>query len=214
MRHCTQVTLYGLPAILITGLLIGFAMVEQVLYWLQVAGQEGFIGEFLVLGLVREIAPLLVGMIVLGRSGSTIMVELGAMRASGQVHLLDAQGIDPFLFLVVPRVLATALGVFCLTIIFLCVALAAGLVAANLFGLTSLTLLDFIEEVLNAMGPETYALVPLKTLAMGFAIGLISCLTGLSVDHDVAEVTAVLPRGFVRATLAILLISGGLTILL
>ena len=214
VRNCAQVALHGLPAIIITGLLVGLAMVNQVLYWLRFAGQEGLIGEFLVLGLVREIAPVLVGILVIGRSGSTMMVELGAMRTGGQVHLLDAQGIDPFLYLVIPRVLATALGVFCLTMVFLVVALATGLVAANTLGLTSLTLLDFLEAVLTAMGPKEYALVPLKTLAIGFAIGLISCTTGLAVGRVVPEVSALLPRGFVKAVLATLLISGGLTMLL
>jgi phospholipid/cholesterol/gamma-HCH transport system permease protein len=214
MRLCAQIALYGLPAILVTGLLIGFAMVQQVLYWLQFAGQEGLIGEFLVLGLVREIAPLLVGMIVLGRSGITMMVELSAMRESGHVHLLEAQGIDPFLYLVMPRVLATALSVYCLTMVFLLVALSAGLAAATVLDLTSLSLLDFIEEVLNAMGPLEYALVPLKTLAMGFAVGLISCTTGLAVGSGDHDVSTRLPQGFVRAVLALMLISGGLTILL
>ena len=214
LRNCVQVVLYGLPSILITALLIGLAMVNQALYWLRLAGQEGLIGEFLVLGLVREIAPVVVGMIVLGRSGSMMMVELGAMRAGGQVHLLDAQGIDPFLYLVIPRVLATTLGVFCLSMVFLVVALATGLVAANTLGLTSLTLLDFLEEVLTALGPKEYALVPLKTLAIGFAIGLISCTTGLAVGRAVPEVSALPPQGFVKAVLATSLISGGLTILL
>jgi phospholipid/cholesterol/gamma-HCH transport system permease protein len=153
-------------------------------------------------------------MIVIGRSGSMMMVELGAMRLGGQVHLLDAQGIDPFLYLVIPRVLATALGVFCLSMVFLLMSLAAGLVAANALALTSLTFLDFLEEVLTALGPRDYALVPLKTLSMGFAIGLISCTTGLAVSGAVTEVPALLPQGFVKAILVIFLISGGLTLLL
>lgn len=214
MRNCAQIILQGLPSIIATALLIGLAMVHQVLYWLQFAGQEGFIGEFVVLGLVREIAPVLVGVIVIGRSGSTMMVELGAMRVGGQVHLLDAQGIDPFLYLVIPRVLATALGVFCLSIVFLVVALAAGLVAAKTLTLTSLTFLDFLEEVLTAIGPREYALVPLKTLSIGFAIGLISCTTGLAVGRAVTDVSALLPQGFIKAILTTFLISGGLTLLL
>jgi phospholipid/cholesterol/gamma-HCH transport system permease protein len=214
MRNCAQIILQGLPSIIATALLIGLAMVNQVLYWLQLAGQEGFIGRFLVLGLVREIAPVLVGMIVIGRSGSMMMVELGAMRLGGQVHLLGAQGIDPFLYLMIPRVLATALGVFCLSMVFLLVSLAAGLVAANTLALTSMTFLDFLEAVLTALGPRDYALVPLKTLAIGFAIGLISCTTGLAVGRAVTEVPALLPQGFVKAILVIFLISGGLTLLL
>jgi len=214
MRNCTQIILQGLPSLIATALLIGLAMVNQVLSWLQFAGQEGLIGEFLVLGLVREVAPVLVGMVVIGRSGSMMMVELGTMRVGGQVHVLDAQGIDPFLYLVIPRVLATMLGVFCLSIIFLVVALAAGWVAAHILALTSLTFLDFLEEVLAAIGPREYALVPLKTLSIGFAIGLISCTTGLAVGRVMTEVPALLPQGFVKAILVTFLISGGLTLLL
>jgi phospholipid/cholesterol/gamma-HCH transport system permease protein len=214
VRNCAQVALYGLPAIVITGLLVGLAMVNQVLYWLRLAGQEGLIGQFLALGLVRGIAPVLVGMIVIGRSGSTMMVELGSMRSSGQVHLLDAQGIDPFLYLVIPRVLATAIGMFCLSIVFLVVALTTGLVAANTLGLTSLTLLDFFTAVLTAMGPREHVLLLFKTLVSGFAIGLISCTTGLAIGRAVPEVSALLPGGFVKAVVAVLLIAGAFTILL
>jgi phospholipid/cholesterol/gamma-HCH transport system permease protein len=214
MRSCAQIILQGLPSLIATALLIGLAMVNQVLSWLQFAGQEGLIGEFLVLGLVREVAPVLVGMVVIGRSGSMMMVELGTMRVGGQVHALDAQGIDPFLYLVIPRVLATMLGVFCLSMIFLVVALAAGWVAAHILALTSLTFLDFLEEVLAAIGPREYALVPLKTLAIGFAIGLISCTTGLAVSEAVTDVPALLPQGFIKAILVTFLISGGFTLLL
>jgi phospholipid/cholesterol/gamma-HCH transport system permease protein len=213
-RHGAQVMLQGLPPIVVTGLLVGIGMVFQVLYWLQLVGQESVIGEFLVLVLVREIAPVLVALIVIGRSGAVMINELGVMRVGGQAHLLNAQGLDLLHFLVVPRVVAAALGVFCLCIVFLVVALAAGLVAANTLGLANTTLFDFLEEVLTAMGPGEYALVPLKTLAMGFAIGVISCDTGLEVEGDVMQVAALLPRGFVTSVLATLLISGVLTILL
>lgn len=213
-RNSAQVMLQGLTPILITGLLVGIGMVFQVLYWLQLVGQEGVIGDVLVLVLVREIAPILVGLIVIGRSGAVMITELGVMRAGGQAHLLDAQGLDPFHFLVVPRVLAAAIGVFCLSIIFLVVALAAGLVAANTLGLASMTPFDFLDEVLTAMGPGEYALVPLKTLSIGFAVGLISCDTGLEVEGDVMDVATLLPRGFVTSLVATLLISGLFTILL
>ena len=117
-RQCHRVGIGSLPFILLSGLLIGLAMVVQFLYWLALVGQRGLIGEVIVLILVREIAPLLVALIVVGRSGSVNMVELGHMRTSGQLRMLDAQGIDPFLFFIVPRSLATAVSMFCLTVFF------------------------------------------------------------------------------------------------
>jgi phospholipid/cholesterol/gamma-HCH transport system permease protein len=130
------------------------------------------------------------------------------------MHPVDVQGIDPFLYLVISRVLATAIGMFCLSMVFLVVALITGLVVANALGLTSLTLLGFFEEVLTAIGPREQALLLLKTLTSGFAIGLISCTTGLAIGRAVPEVSALLPGGFVRAVLATLLIFSAFTILL
>jgi phospholipid/cholesterol/gamma-HCH transport system permease protein len=90
----------GLSATLVTAALIGLAMVAQALYWLGEAGQEGLIGRVVVTVLVREVAPLLVGLIVLGRSGVVIVSEIGELQIGGQIRTLAAQGLDPFLLLV------------------------------------------------------------------------------------------------------------------
>ena len=93
----------GLSTTLVTAALIGLVMVAQALYWLGQAGQEGLIGPVLVTVLVREVAPLLVGLIVLGRSGVVIVSEIGGLQIGGQVRNMTAQGPDPFLLLVLPR---------------------------------------------------------------------------------------------------------------
>lgn len=67
----------GLSTTLVTAALIGLIMVSQALYWLGEAGQQELIGPVLVTVLVREITPLLVGIIVLGRSGVVILSEIG-----------------------------------------------------------------------------------------------------------------------------------------
>ena len=111
---------------MLTGILVGLAIVFETLYWLKVFGKTESAGSLLVLVLVREIAPLVVAAIVIGRSISVFLLELGNMQADGQVRMLDAQGIDPFIYLVVPRVMAVTVCMFCLTIVFTVVTLGAG----------------------------------------------------------------------------------------
>ena len=93
----------GLSTTVVTAALIGLVMVSQALYWLGQAGQEELIGPVVVTVLVREVAPLLVGFILLGRSGVVVVSEIGELQRGGQVSTLAAQGLDPFLLLVLPR---------------------------------------------------------------------------------------------------------------
>ena len=93
----------GLSTALVTAALIGLIMVSQALYWLGEAGQRELIGPVLVIVLVREVTPLLVGVIVLGRSGVVVVSEIGELQIGGQVRTLAAQGLDPFPLLVLPR---------------------------------------------------------------------------------------------------------------
>jgi phospholipid/cholesterol/gamma-HCH transport system permease protein len=171
------------------------------------AGQEEYIGTFIVLVLVREIVPILVALILIGRSGSAIVAELGTMQISGQVRMLDAQGIDPFIFLVLPRVTAMALCMFCLTVAFLAVALGSGFVFAHLVGIGKLSLIEFINTVLMKMGPSEYAVIMLKTMVPGLIIGIICCTNGLGVTYASTEVPRVLPETFTQCVLALFVIS-------
>jgi phospholipid/cholesterol/gamma-HCH transport system permease protein len=204
----------SLPTVLIAGVLFGLAMVYQALYWLERAGQSDLLGTVLVTVLVRELAPVLVGLIVVGRAGSVMLFELGRIRAGRQYQLLRGLGIDPFYFLTMPRAMALALAVFCLTVLFIVTALLAGFFAGSSLGAVQLGLWDFLDRVLRAMGPSTYLMVPLKTLTIGFAVGLVSSATALRSAASAAEMNQLLPNGYVRGVLACLLISGAVSMVL
>jgi len=213
-EQCHQIGVRALPFILITGSLVGLGMVYQAIYWLGVFGQTEFTGPILVLVLVREVAPLFVALIVIGRSGSVILVELGNMQIGGEVRMLDAQGIDPFLFLIVPRVVAVSVCMFSLTIAFIAVALGSGFMAGNALGSMEFTLYEFVFGILKEMEFAEFATIPLKTFSIGFVVALIACTTGLSVTGSRSDLLAALPRGVTKSVLATLLISSVLTLLL
>jgi len=212
-HQCHQVGTRALSFIVLTALIAGLGIVSETLYWLKVFGQSEFAGSLLVVVLIREIAPLLVALIVIGRSVSVIMIELGIMQADGQIHMLDAQGIDPFIYLLVPRVFAVAVCMFSLTIVFTVVTLAAGFVFGNVLSGTNLTVYDFIFEILAAMGPADFAAIPVTTLSIGFVIGLIGCTTGLSYSGVVPDVHDLLPSGVMKSVIATLSISVVVTLL-
>jgi phospholipid/cholesterol/gamma-HCH transport system permease protein len=213
-HQCHQVGTRALPFLMITALIVGLGVVFETLYWLKVFGQSELAGSLLVVVLVREIAPLLVALIIIGRSVSVIMIELGIMRADDQIRMLDAQGIDPFIYLLVPRVMAVSVCMFSLTIVFTVVTLAAGFVAGNALSGTNLTVYDFVFEILSAMGPADFATIPVTTLLIGFVTGLIGCTNGLSFSGVASNVHELLPSGIMKSVIATLLISVVVTLIL
>jgi len=213
-HQCHQVGTRALPFLMITALIVGLGVVFETLYWLKVFGQSELAGSLLVVVLVREIAPLLVALIIIGRSVSVIMIELGIMQADGQIRMLDAQGIDPFIYLLVPRVMAVSVCMFSLTIVFTVVTLTAGFVAGNALSGTNLTVYDFVFEILSAMGPADFATIPVTTLLIGFVTGLIGCTTGLSFSGVASDVHDLLPSGIMKSVIATLLISVVVTLIL
>jgi phospholipid/cholesterol/gamma-HCH transport system permease protein len=194
----------GLSTTLVTAALIGLVMVSQALYWLGEAGQEELIGPVLVTVLVREVAPLLVGLIVLGRSGVVVVSEIGELQIGGQVSTLAAQGLDPFQMLVLPRACALALACFTLGVMFVIAALLSGFVAGGLLEAVRISLWSFFDRVLHAMRPGDFAIFPAKTILIGLLVALTASLTGLTAAAP-DEAARLLPRAFVRGVVSILL---------
>jgi phospholipid/cholesterol/gamma-HCH transport system permease protein len=196
----------GLSTTLVTAALIGLVMVSQALYWLGEAGQEELIGPALVTVLVREVAPLLVGLILLGRSGVVVASEIGELQIGGQVSTLAALGLDPFQLLVLPRACALSLASFTLGVMFVVAALLSGFVAGRLLEAVQISLWSFFDRVLHAMRPGDFVIFPAKMTLIGLLVALTASLTGLTATAQ-DEAARLLPRAFVRGVVAILLAS-------
>ena len=201
----------GLSATLVTAALIGLVMVSQALYWLGEAGQEELIGPVLVTVLVREVAPLLVGLILLGRSGVVVVSEIGELQIGGQVSTLAAQGLDPFLLLVLPRACALAIACFTLGVMFVVAALLSGFVARSLLEAARISIWSFLDRVLLAMRAGDFVVFPAKMIVIGLLVALTASLTGLTATAQ-DEAARLLPRAFVRGVVGILLASIALSL--
>jgi phospholipid/cholesterol/gamma-HCH transport system permease protein len=201
----------GLSTTVVTAALIGLVMVSQALYWLGQAGQLELIGPVLVTVLVREIVPLLVGFILLGRSGVVVISEIGELQIGGQVGTLAAQGLDPFLLLVLPRACALAIASFTLGMMFVIAALLSGFVAGSLLEAVRISIWSFLDRVLLAMRPGDFVVFPAKMILIGLLVALTASLTGLTATAQ-DEAARLLPRAFVRGVVAILLTSIALSL--
>lgn len=191
-----------------TGVLLGATVMTQVLRLLDATGQAAMAGTVVVLLLVRETTPIVVGLIVFGRIGMATLIDLGEARPRGWLRQLERQGIDPLALLVMPRVLGFSLGAFCLGTVLLASTLASGYIAASALGMIGYSIWEFTSVVLRAMTIGDFIVPPLKCLAIGFAVALVCCATALARADDSDELQQLLPRGFVRAALAIILVNG------
>ena len=202
----------GLATILVTASLTGFGVVYEALYWLGVAGEGQLTGGVLVSVLIRELTPLLVSLILLGRSGMLSVTELGMLQTGGQVRSMLASGIDPFLLLVLPRTLAFALSGFTLGILFAAASLVVGFVVSNAIGEVQDSLWTFLDQVVSAITVRDYMLIPAKLAVIGFLVGLSCCLTGLTADAE-DDLASLMPRGFVHGILVIMITDVLLTLI-
>jgi phospholipid/cholesterol/gamma-HCH transport system permease protein len=210
-RELRLSVLGGLLTVLVTAVIVGLGMVLQAISWLGYVGQQGLVGTLLVTVLVREVTPVLVGLILLGRSGTVTVVEFGAIKAGGQLRVLEAQGLDPFTILVLPRVVALALSGFTLGVMFLAASLGSGWVAAELFGLTRDGAFGFAGTIIAATDRRDFLLFAAKMTSIGALVAITSAITGMSATARDTP-SFLLPRGFVRGILAVLLTSALLSL--
>ncbi|MBR2124226.1 MAG: ABC transporter permease [Acetobacter sp.] len=196
----------GLFSTMFTGVLTGIAAVSQVIYWLGLTGLATMTGSILINIVVREIAPILVGVLLLGRNGMLSTTELGLLAMNGEVRSMQAMGIDPFLLLVMPRTLAFTVGGFTLGILFSFAALITGYIISRVSGVITASVWTFFNNVTSAISPSDYVAIPLKFIAVGFVVGLGACLTGLTATNQ-DTLRSILPRSFSRGMLIVMVVS-------
>lgn len=193
-REISRSGLRLLPMFLFVAGGLGLLVIGQTVSWLTRVGAIQYIGSVMVIVVVRELGPLLTAFLVLARVGSANVVELGTARALGEVESLEALGIDPVHFLVVPRVIGMMAGVFALTVYLILGALVSGYLWAFLEDVPLLPG-DYFSQIAGALSYMDFVLLALKTCAFGFIIAITTCYHGLAQPLRLEEV----PRATVRA---------------
>ena len=188
-------------------LLVGLSVVLQAQVFLRKFGQSALLGPIMVMVLIRELGPLLTNFVVIGRSGTAMATEMANMKVNGEVKLLDAQGLDPFLYLVMPRALGAAISIFCLTVIFIAVAFLSGFTSGLLMGAQTGGPGVFVDSVFSSVTQADVLNLLIKSFVPGLLTGVICCTEGLSVQGAITEVPQATTRALVRSTGALFITS-------
>jgi len=193
-----------LPMFFFVALALGFLVVGQTVSALARVGAISYLGSMVIV-VVRELGPLLAAFLVLARVGTANVIELGTARALGEVEALEALGIDPVHYLIVPRVIGMALGIFSLTVYLIIGALASGWLFAFLQDVP-LTPGDYFKQIVESLGWLDFALLALKTIAFGFFIAIVTCYHGLAQPLRLDDVSRVAVRAVTQGVIVCVVI--------
>jgi len=178
-RVLKQIHFIGLQSFLViflTGAFTGMVLGLQGFYTLSRFGSEAFLGPMVALALIREMGPVISGLMVTGRAGSAIAAEIGIMRISDQIDALELMGLNPFRYLFVPNLIAGIIALPLLTAIFDVVGIFGGyIVGVKLLGVGAGT---YFGEMASYVDIEDIAEGIYKSLSFGIIITWICCYKG------------------------------------
>ncbi len=192
---------------------VGMSVVVQLGFWTGKAGQSQMLGPLLVTVVARELGPLLTNIVVIVRSSGAMATELGVLKVSGEVRVLENHGKDPFLYLVMPRVLGVALSTFCLTIVFILVAFASGYLFGAWLGTGSRDISLFANTVLNALHPKDVAGILVKSTLPALFTSASCCIRGLGVGGEITNIPRATQRALTRSIAGLFVISAVVSLL-
>jgi len=167
----------SLTVVLLTGLFTGAALASQTGMTLDQFGARPVVGRIVSTSMIRELGPVLTGLMLTGRIGSGIAAELGSMVVTDQINALRALGTDPIRKLVVPRVLAGVMMAPVLTILSDFVGIFGGWIVARYQLQVNSGL--YWSSVVRTLYMQDAWMGIIKPFMMGFMIVTIACHVGL-----------------------------------
>ncbi|MGK7872141.1 MAG: MlaE family lipid ABC transporter permease subunit [Xenococcaceae cyanobacterium] len=186
---------------LITAVVIGMIFTIQVAREFLQLGAGSAVGGILAIALSRELAPVMMAVIVAGRVGSAFAAEIGTMRVTEQIDALYMLETDPVEYLVIPRLVACCVMVPALSIMALLTGLVGGaILAQNMYGIAYSV---FLDSVRNFMNIWDVASCPIKGIVFGALIAIIGCSWGLTTSGGAKGVGQSTTAAVVTALLAI-----------
>ena len=190
-----------LPMISFLAFALGLVVIGQTVSLLNRVGAENYLGIVMVTVVVRELGPLATALLVLARVGTAIVIELSTSRATGEVEALEALGIDPIHYLVMPRVLGLAISIFALTVYLIIMALLSGYLFAFIQDVP-LRPGEYFSQLANSLGYPDFILLALKTVTFGAVIAVVTSYQGLARPVRLDEVADVTTRAVVQSVIA------------
>lgn len=204
LYQCYLVGYKSIPLIGITGFIMGLVITIQTRPSMSVFGAVSMLPGMVTVSLVREIGPVITALICCGNIGSRMGAELGSMKVTEQIDALEVSAINPYRFLVVPRVVATTLMVPLLAIFADAIGLVGGYAAMNIHDSTTMRHF-FVQGISHLAFIDVFPAI-IKSFFFGFAIGIIGCYKGYHARRGTESVGLAANSAVVAASLAVFVI--------
>ena len=192
----------SIPVVMVTGAFVGLVLAVQTVMQFQSLGMESQMGTVVNLSVLKELGPVLAGVLLAGRVGGGLAAELGTMRVTEQIDALRAMGSSPLRVLVVPRFLACVLLIPVLVLYADFMGILGGyIISVYIYGI------NHAEYWRNSQQVVDYFDIfygPIKSVFFGVAISLISCYKGFTCAPGAAGVGRACTEAFVTSCMAVL----------
>ena len=193
----------SLPIVVLTGFFLGAVLALQSANSLARFGGLSFTGQLVSLSMVREIGPVLTGLMVAGRSATGMASELGSMQVTEQIDAMRALGTDPSKKLITPRVISTVIMLMMLTVISYLVSMAGGGVVAVF--MLRLDGNQYWSTAWQSLGKGDIVMGLLKPFVFGFIISTIGCYYGISARGGTQGVGRATTQAMVSASVVMVI---------
>ncbi len=201
----------SLPIVTLTSSLVGLLLAYMGGAQLDRMGAQGFIADVVTVGMVRELAGLMTGVILAGRIGAAFAAQLASMQAGEEIDALRALGVDPVSYLVLPRLLGLVLVAPLLVTYAAVLGVLAGLPAAVwVYGVSAN---EYLHRAIAALTWTHLWIGLVKGTLYAALAALAGCMEGLNASRSAQAVGEATTRAVVRALVWIVAASCGTTVI-
>ncbi len=200
----------SLPITAIVSALVGLILAYMGAAQLEPFGAQSYIADLVTIGELREIAALVVGIVLSGRIGAAFAAQLASMGANEEIDALETLGIRPLAFLVVPRLLALTLSAPLLTAFGAVVGMGAG--AAVAVTIYDMTVVEYLLRTSKSVTTDNIIVGLIKGTTYGVLVALAGCRQGLNAGRSAEAVGQATTAAVVQAIVWIAVAASILTI--
>ncbi|MBS0002357.1 MAG: MlaE family lipid ABC transporter permease subunit [Thioalkalivibrio sp.] len=195
----------ALPIVSLIAFLLGVILAFQSAVAMGQFGAQIFVADLVAISLLRELGPLMMAILLAGRSGAAFAAEIGTMKVNEEVSALTTMGLDPVRFLVVPRILAGVLVAPLLTLYANLIGLVGAALVMRGFGIPMVT---FFNQVSGAVDLADLGSGLFKACVFGFLVASVGCLRGLQTGAGAVSVGRSTTSAVVSAIILIVIVDG------
>lgn len=200
----------SLPITAVISVLLGLILAYMGAAQLEPFGAQAYIADLVTIGELREIAALVVGIVLSGRVGAAFAAQLASMRANEEIDALQTLGVRPVAFLVLPRLLAMTLSAPLLTAFAAVVGMAAGAGVAVV--VYDLTLREYLLRTLMSVSADNIVVGLVKGTVYGVLVALAGCRQGLNAGRSAEAVGEATTAAVVQSIVWIAVAASVLTV--